>query len=70
MDMDGETWCSTDLKGPIALVLGSEGNGISRIVKEKCDGIISLPMLGKINSLNVSVAAGLGMYEVCRQGWD
>ncbi len=67
MDMDGETWCSTDLKGPIALVLGSEGNGISRIVKEKCDGIISLPMLGKINSLNVSVAAGLGMYEVCRQ---
>lgn len=67
LDMDGETWCKTDLKGSIALVVGSEGNGISRIVKEKCDMKISLPMLGKINSLNVSVAAGLGMYEICRQ---
>ena len=65
--MDGSTWCETDLKGPVALVLGSEGKGIGRLVKEKCDFVLSLPMRGKISSLNVSVAAGILLYEVARQ---
>ncbi len=67
LDMDGTSWCQTDLSGPIALVVGSEGHGMSRLVKEQCDGIISLPMQGKINSLNASVACGIMMYEVVRQ---
>ncbi len=67
VDMDGSTWCETDLTGPAALVLGSEGNGIGRLVKEKCDFVLSLPMRGKISSLNVSVAAGVMLYEVTRQ---
>ena len=58
-DMDGETYCTSDLKGACALVIGSEGKGLQRLVKEKCDVILSLPMLGKINSLNASVAAGV-----------
>ncbi len=66
-DMDGETWCSTDLKGPMALVIGSEGKGMGRLVREKCDFILSLPLQGEINSLNASVAAGIMMYEVSRQ---
>lgn len=66
-DMDGQTYCQTDLTGPIALVIGSEGFGLSRLVKEKCDVIISLPLCGKINSLNASVAAGILMYEISRQ---
>ena len=66
-DMDGETWCSTDMKGSCGLVIGSEGRGVSRLVKEKCDKIVSLPMLGNINSLNASVAAGILMYEIVRQ---
>lgn len=66
-DMDGETYCNTDLKGAIALVVGSEGFGISKLVKEKCDFILSLPLCGKINSLNASVAAGILMYEITRQ---
>lgn len=66
-DMDGESWCSTDLKGSLALVIGSEGRGVSRLVKEKCDGVISLPMYGKVNSLNASVAAGILIYEAVRQ---
>ena len=66
-DMEGETWCQTDLKGPMALVVGSEGKGIGRLVQEKCDFILSLPMTGEINSLNASVAAGIMMYEVSRQ---
>lgn len=67
LDMDGETWCSTDLRGPIAVVVGSEGQGMGRLVKEQCDRILSLPMLGKINSLNASVACGILLYEACRQ---
>lgn len=67
LDMDGETWCSTDLRGPIAVVVGSEGQGMGRLVEEQCDRILSLPMLGKINSLNASVACGILLYEVCRQ---
>lgn len=66
-DMDGTSWCDTELTGGIALVIGSEGNGVSRLVKEKCDGVISLPMYGKINSLNASVAAGIIIYEAARQ---
>ena len=66
-DMEGETWCQTDLKGPLALVIGSEGKGMGRLVREKCDFVLSLPMRGEINSLNASVAAGIMMYEVSRQ---
>lgn len=66
-DMDGESWCGTDLSGAVCLVIGSEGEGVGRLVKEKCDGVISLPMKGKINSLNASVAAGVAMYEAARQ---
>ena len=62
-DMDGEDIKSMDLSGPAALVVGSEGNGMSRIIKEKCDFIVSLKMKGKINSLNASVAGGILMYE-------
>ena len=61
------TWCSVDLTGPIALVIGSEGFGVSRLVKEKCDFILSLPMKGHINSLNASVACGVLCYEAARQ---
>jgi 23S rRNA (guanosine2251-2'-O)-methyltransferase len=56
-----------DLGGPVALVIGSEGRGLRRIVKEKCDLIVSLPMRGKVNSLNTSVAAGVLIYEILRQ---
>lgn len=66
-DMKGQTWCETDFKGATALVIGSEGKGIGRLVREKCDFIVSLPMSGRINSLNASVAAGILMYEVRRQ---
>ena len=66
-DMDGKKWSSENLTGPIALVIGSEGKGVSKLVKSKCDFILSLPMTGKINSLNASVAAGVLMYEVVRQ---
>lgn len=66
-DMDGKNYTSQDLKGSVALVIGSEGKGISKLVRDKCDFILSLPMKGKINSLNASVAAGILMYEVMRQ---
>lgn len=66
-DMDGDCWCSVDYDGGVGLVIGSEGKGISRLVREKCDFMVSLPMRGKINSLNASVAAGVLMYEICRQ---
>ncbi len=58
---------STDLTGPIALVIGSEGDGMSRLVKENCDFVLSLPMKGRLNSLNASAAAAVTMYEVLRQ---
>lgn len=57
----------TDLKGKVALVIGNEGEGISRLVRENCDMLINIPMLGKVNSLNASVAAGISMYELLRQ---
>lgn len=66
-DMDGEVMYKTDLKGAIGLVIGSEGEGISRLVREKCDFLVSIPMYGDINSLNASVAAAVLMYEISRQ---
>ncbi len=69
-DMDGTCWCQQDYNGPVGLVIGSEGNGIGRLVKEKCDFIVSLPMKGNITSLNASVAAGILMYEISRQRSD
>ena len=67
LDMNGDTWCQTNLTGGLAIVVGSEGNGIGRLVREQCDGILSLPMVGQINSLNASVACGIAMYEAARQ---
>ena len=58
---------TTDLTGPIALVIGSEGDGMSRLVRESCDFVLSLPMKGKLNSLNASAAAAVTMYEILRQ---
>jgi len=69
-DMDGQTYCSCDLRGAAALVIGSEGRGLGRLVREKCDAVLSLPMKGRINSLNASVAAGILMYEFSRQRSD
>lgn len=67
LDMQGEAWCKADLKGPLALVVGSEGRGIGRLIKEQCDFMLSLPMAGQISSLNASVACGILMYEAARQ---
>lgn len=66
-DMGGEQMYRLDLKGPIGLVIGSEGEGISRLVKEKCDFVAAIPMKGDIDSLNASVAAGVLAYEIVRQ---
>lgn len=66
-DMDGQDWCAADLTGPMALVVGSEGRGVGRLIKEKCDFILSLPMRGRTSSLNASVAAGILLYEAARQ---
>ena len=66
-DMGGETMYNLDLKGAIGLVIGNEGEGVSRLVKEKCDFIASIPMKGNIDSLNASVAAGVLAYEIVRQ---
>ena len=66
-DMDGETWCQADMKGKIGVVVGSEGFGVSRLTKEHCDFVVSLPMKGHVNSLNASVAAGIVIYEAVRQ---
>lgn len=66
-DMDGEIMYRLDLKGAIGLVIGSEGEGVSRLVKEKCDFRAAIPMKGKIDSLNASVAAGVLAYEIVRQ---
>lgn len=66
-DMDGTPMYQLDLKGPIGLVIGSEGDGVSRLVRESCDMVASIPMKGEINSLNASVAAGVLSYEILRQ---
>ncbi len=66
-DMDGEVMYRHNLTGPIGLVVGNEGSGVSRLVKEKCDYIASIPMKGDIDSLNASVATGVLAYEIVRQ---
>lgn len=67
-DIKGKSYChNTNLSGPIALVIGSEGRGISKLTLKKCDVLVKIPMVGKINSLNASVAGGILMYEVLRQ---
>lgn len=63
----GDVMYDTDLTGPVALVIGNEGEGISRLVKEKCDFLCEIPMYGNVNSLNASVAAAVMMYEVVRR---
>lgn len=66
-DASGEDYSKTDLRGPIGLVIGSEGFGIGKLIAEKCDFMLKLPLNGKITSLNASVAAGIFMYEAVRQ---
>lgn len=66
MDMDGEDYTKIDYKGKIGLIVGSEGFGMKRLVKESCDFIASIPMNGKVNSLNASVAAGIIIYEAIK----
>ena len=66
-DMDGTVLYDLDLKGPIGLVIGNEGEGVSRLVREACDFVASIPMKGDIDSLNASVAAGVLAFEVVRQ---
>ena len=65
--MDGKNYYEADLTGPLLLVVGSEGQGIGRLVKEQCDFIVRIPMLGAINSLNASVAGSVLMFEVTKQ---
>ena len=66
-DMDGSEYYGTDMKGAVAIVMGSEGFGMSRLVKEKCDFIVSIPLYGQINSMNVSCAAAVILAEAARQ---
>ena len=65
-DMDGQPYYNTDFSGPAALVIGSEGKGVSRLMRENADVIVSIPMHGRINSLNASVAGGILMFEISR----
>ena len=67
LDMDGQEITATNLTGAVALVVGSEGDGISAYTKQCCDGVVSLKLKGKVNSLNASVACGIAVYEVVRQ---
>lgn len=67
MEADGEPYDKTDFTGGTAIVVGSEGFGLGRLVRESCDAVVSLPMNGKVNSLNASVSAGILMYEIVRQ---
>ena len=69
-DMDGTAYYKTDMNGAVALVLGSEGFGISRLVKEKCDFVVSIPLYGQVNSMNVSCAAAVLLAEAARQRND
>ena len=69
-DMNGETMYRLNLTGPIGLVIGNEGEGVSRLAREKCDYIASIPMHGDIDSLNASVAAGVLAYEIVRQRYN
>ncbi len=66
-DMDGEPMYQTNLTGHVAIVIGAEGSGLSKLTRELCDQIVSIPMKGKVNSLNASVSAGILLYEALRQ---
>lgn len=66
-DMDGQEITTVDLKGSVALVIGGEGQGVGKLTREVCDGIVSLKLNGKVNSLNASVACGIAVYEAVRQ---
>ena len=66
-DMDGKDYYDTDLTGPLLLIICSEGQGVGRLVKEQCDFVVRIPMVGKINSLNASVAGSILMYEAMKQ---
>ena len=66
-DMDGEDYSSVNYPDKLVLIIGNEGFGISRLIKESCDYIVKIPMKGKINSLNASVAAGIMIYEIIRK---
>lgn len=65
-DMDGTDYTKADLSGPLALVIGGEGSGVGRLVKENCDGVLSIPMKGNVNSLNASVAAAILVFEAAK----
>ena len=66
-DMDGQEITSVNLTGSVGLVIGGEGSGVGKLTREVCDGIVSLKLKGKVNSLNASVACGIAVYEVVRQ---
>ena len=66
-DMGGQHYYNADMKGKIAVVIGSEGAGISKLVREKCDFVVSMPMVGRITSLNASNAAAIIIYEIRKQ---
>lgn len=66
-DMDGSTYYDTNLKGPLVLVIGAEGKGLGHLVKQNCDAVVSIPMVGGVSSLNASNAAAILMYEAVRQ---
>lgn len=67
LDMDGKPLKNSHLTGDIALVVGNEGNGVKQLTKKLCDGAVSIPMFGEVESLNASVACGIALYEACRQ---
>lgn len=67
LETGGEDMCKTNLTGKLALVVGSEGKGVSRLTKEKCDGIVTIPLKGMVNSLNASVATAVAVFEAVRQ---
>lgn len=67
LDMDGEPISSCNLKGNVAIVVGGEGMGVKPLTKKLCDGVVKIPMFGKVNSLNASVSAGIALYEISRQ---
>jgi len=66
-DFGGQDWCTLDYAGPVGVVIGAEGKGVGRLIRQKCDFVATLPMRGKIGSLNASVAAGVLFYEIARQ---